>query len=197
MQSAVFLTAGGRVGRPGLTLIEVVIAIAVMAVALLGVASMFPTALRSVMSGGHKSKGTMLVREMVEMIQVDAFDSLDSDYKGFSTGSLMPGLMENPPTFTCPVKTPPTPGAFVGPEYNKRKWTCDMLPVGASSGSPDAGQGLPEGVGTIRVDCVDPNGTINSTVPCPSELRQVTVTVTWNSQGAQSVSLVTYVAKTE
>jgi prepilin-type N-terminal cleavage/methylation domain-containing protein len=193
----VFLTAGGRPGRPGLTLIEVLIAIGVMAVALLGVASMFPTALRSVMTGGQTSKATMLAREMVEMIQVGTFDSLDSDYQGFSTSSLMPGLLADPPTFTCPVKTPPALGAFVGPEFNKRKWTCDMLPVGANSGSPDAGQGLPGGVGTIRVDCVNPDGTINSTMPCPTELRQVTVTVTWNSQRAQSVSLVTYVAKTE
>jgi len=43
---------------------------------------------------------------------------------------------------------------------------------------------------------VNPNGTINGTVPCPTELRQVTVTVTWSGQGARSVSLVTYVAKT-
>ena len=197
MQEPVSLTAARHVGRPGLTLLEILFAIVVMAVALLGVASMFPAALRSVMTGGQTSKATMLAREMIEMIQVDAFDNLDTNYQGFSTSSLMPGLMENPPAFTCPVKTPPAPGAFVGPEYSKRKWTCDMLIVGANSGTPDAGQGLPEGVGTIHVDCVDPSGTINSTAPCPTEIRQVTVTVTWNSRGARSVSLVTYVAKTE
>jgi type II secretory pathway pseudopilin PulG len=177
-------------------LIEVLFAITIMAVALLGVASMFPAALRSVMTGGQTSKATMLVREMVEMIQTDTFDSLDTDYKNFSTSILLPGLMENPPKFTCPVKTPPELGAFVGAEYNKRKWTCDLFAVGSSSGTPDAGQGLTGGVGSIRVDCVNPNGTINGTVPCPTELRQVTVTVTWSAQGARSVSLVTYVAKT-
>ena len=177
-------------------MIEVLFAMTIMAVALLGVASMFPAALRSVMTGGQTSKATMLVREMLEMIQTDTFDSLDNDYKNFSTSSLLPDLMDDPPKFTCPVKTPPAPGAFVGPEYNKRKWLCDMLAVGSNSGTPDAGQGLTGGVGSIRVDCVNPNGTINGTVPCPTELRQVTVTVTWSGQGARSVSLVTYVAKT-
>jgi len=197
VQETLFLRAGGRLGRPGLTLIEVLFAMTIMAVALLGVASMFPAALRSVMTGGQTSKATMLVREMLEMIQTDTFDSLDNDYKNFSTSSLLPDLMDDPPKFTCPVKTPPAPGAFVGPEYNKRKWLCDMLAVGSNSGTPDAGQGLTGGVGSIRVDCVNPNGTINGTVPCPTELRQVTVTVTWSGQGARSVSLVTYVAKTD
>ena len=191
------LRARGRPGRPGLTLIEVLFAISVMAVALLGVAGMFPAALRSVMTGGQTSKATMLAREMVEMIQADTFDRLDYDYKDFSTSSLLPELMKDPPAFTCPVKTPPDPGGFVGSAYNKRKWTCDMVAVAASSKTPDAGQGLAEGIGTIRVVCVNPNGTINSTVPCPTELRQVTVTVAWTSQGSRSVSLVTYVTKTE
>ncbi len=196
MQETLPLRAGASLGRPGLTLIEVLFAMTIMAVALLGVASMFPAALRSVMTGGQTSKATMLVREMVEMIQTDTFDSLDTDYKNFSTSSLLPDLMGDPPKFTCPVKTPPAPGAFVGPEYNKRKWLCDMLAVGSNSGTPDAGQGLTGGVGTIRVDCLNPNGTINGTLPCPTDLRQVTVTVTWNGQGARSVSLVTYAAKT-
>lgn len=186
----------GQYGQQGLTLIEVLFAITIMAVALLGVATMFPVALSSVVTGGQTSKATMLVREMVEMIQADTFDSLDAEYKNFSTSSLLPDLMGDPPKFTCPVKTPPALGAFVGPEYNKRKWLCDMQAVASSSGSPDAGQGLTGGVGSIRVDCVNPNGTINGTVPCPTDLRQVTVTVTWSGQGARSVSLVTYVAKT-
>lgn len=182
------LTIGEPLGRPGLTLIEVLFAITIMAVALLGVASMFPAALRSVMTGGQTSKATMLVREMVEMIQADTFDSLDAYYNGFNTSPLMTELLKVPPTFTCPVTS-------AVPDYNKKKWTCDMLATGTQA----SGQGLPGGTGTIRVDCVNPNGTINPTVPCPTELelRQVTVTVTWSGQGARSVSLVTYVAKTE
>lgn len=174
-------------GQQGLTLIEILFAISFMAVALLGVASMFPAALRSVMIGGQTSKATMLVREMAEMIQADSFDRLDTYYNGFNTQPLTTQLITNPPTFTCPV----TPGVQ---DYNKKKWTCDMLVAGTEG----SGQGLPGGYGTIRVDCVKANGTI---APCPPtelpDLRQVTVTVTWNSQWARSVSLVTYVAKME
>ena len=183
------LRARRHYGKQGLTLIEVLFAIAVMAVALLGVVSMFPAALRSVITGGQTSKATMLAREMVEMIQADTFDSLDTYYNGFNTTALMTELMKVPPTFTCPA----TPAVA---DYNKKKWTCDLLAVAANSENPNAGQGLVGGTGTIRVDCVNPNGTINT---CPTELqlRQVTVTVTWSGQGARSVSLVTYVAKTE
>ncbi len=181
-----FLTVGGRLGRPGLTLIEVLFAISVMAVALLGVASMFPAALRSVLTGGQTTKATMLAREMVEMMQADTFDSLDTYYNGFNTSLLMTELLKVPPTFTCPV----TPAV---PDYNKKKWTCDMLATGTQASGP----GLSGGTGTIRVDCVNPNGTVNPTVPCPTELRQVTVTVTWDNQASRAVSLVTYVAKTE
>ena len=186
MQDALFLKRQRRLDQPGLTLIEVLFAISVMAIGLLGVAGMFPAGLRSVITGGHTSKATTLVREMVEMIQADTFDSLDSYYNGFDTKPLTTGLMTVPPTFTCPV----TPAV---PDYNKKKWTCDML----IAGTADSGQGLPGGYGTIRVDCVNPNGTLNPTVPCPTELRLVTVTVTWTNQGSRSVSLVTYVAKTQ
>jgi len=182
------LTIGEPLGRPGLTLIEVLFAISVMAIGLLGVASMFPAGLRSVITGGHTSKATTLVREMVEMIQADTFSNLDTYYNGFDTTPLTTGLMAVPPTFTCPVNP-------ALPDYNKKKWACDMLGAGAGAGA--SGQGLPGAYGTVRVDCVNPTGTINPSVPCPTELRLVTVTVTWTSQGSRSVSLVTYVAKTE
>jgi hypothetical protein len=158
----------------------------VMAIGLLGVASMFPAGLRSVITGGHTSKATTMAREMVEMLQADLFANLDTYYNGFDTRPLTAGLLANPPTVTCP----PNPAL---PDYNKKKWACDMLGTGAAA----SGKGLPEGYGTVRVDCVNPNGTINTSVPCPTDLRLVTVTVTWTSQGSRSVSLVTYVAKTE
>jgi hypothetical protein len=167
-------------------LVEVLFALSIMAIALMGVAGMFPAALRSVIGGGHTSKATMLAREMVEMIQADTFESLDTYYHGFSTKPLTEELLKVPPTFTCPV----APGVA---DYNKKKWACNLLMAGAEV----SGQGLPGGTGTILVDCVNPNGTINPTAPCPTELRQVTVTVTWSTQGSRSVSLVTYVTKME
>jgi type IV pilus modification protein PilV len=166
--------------RAGLTLVEVLFAISVMAFALLGVAGMFPAAFRSVAAGGHETKATVLARGMADMIRADTFDALVLRYNGFNTNSL---------SIACPVTTQ----SGTDPDYAKKKWKCDML----ATGTEGTGAGLPAGFGTVSVNCVNPNGTNNPSVPCPTELRQVTVTVTWERQGPRSVSLVTYVAKTE
>jgi type IV pilus modification protein PilV len=170
----------------GLTLIEVLFAVSVLAFALLGVAGMFPSAMRSVQGGGETTKATMLAREMLDMIRADTFDGLVSLYNGLDTNTL---------TVTCPV-TPPTPSS-PDPDYNQKKWTCDI----AASGTRDTGQGLPGGRGTVTVTCVD----FDTTSPfkektdsgCTKDTRKVTVTVTWTAQASRSISLVTYVSRTE
>lgn len=171
-----------RKGWPGLTLIEILFALSVLAVALLGVAGMFPSALRSVYAGGQMTKATTLARQMADMIRGDSFGDLVSRYNGFSTNSL---------SVVCPV--PPPTASALDPNYSKKKWTCDLRPTGGQ----DSGQGLPAGYGAISVDCVNADGTINPAVPCPTDLRRVTVTVTWQNQRARSVNLVTYVARSE
>jgi type IV pilus modification protein PilV len=180
------LRRGGRLGPQGLTLIEVLFALSILAFALLGVAGMFPSAMRSVQGGGETTKATVLARGMIDMIRADAFDSLVSQYNNFDTRTL---------TVTCPV-TPPTPSS-PDANYNKKKWTCDI----AASGTRDTGQGLPGGRGTIAVACVDFNATSpfqeKSDSGCTKDTRKVTVTVTWGIQGSRSVSMVTYVARTE
>ena len=182
---------GGQSDRPGLTLVEVMFAVSVLAFALLGVAGMFPSAMRSVHSGGETTKATILARGMIDMIRADAFDSLVSRYNNLDTSKV---------TVTCPV-TPPTPSS-PDPSYNKKKWKCDI----AASGTRDTGQGLPGGRGTVTVTCVDFDTTTpfkEKNISCPSSDRndyttkRVTVTVTWGPQGSRSVSLVTYVARTE
>jgi prepilin-type N-terminal cleavage/methylation domain-containing protein len=87
-----------RKGRPGLTLIEILFALSVLAVALLGVAGMFPSALRSVYAGGQTTKATTLAREMADMIRGDVFGDLVSRYDGFSTQGL---------SVVCPVPLRP------------------------------------------------------------------------------------------
>jgi hypothetical protein len=128
----------------------------------------------------------MLAREMVDMIRADAFDSLVSRYNGADTTGL---------TVTCPV-TPPTPSS-PDPEYNKKKWACDI----AASGTRDTGQGLPGGHGSITVVCVGFNATAPFTEVsdsgCIKNTRKVTVTIAWGAPGSRSVSLVTYVTRTE
>ena len=49
----------GRLDGVGLTLIEVLFALSVLAFALLGVAGMFPSAMRSVSVGGQMTKATI------------------------------------------------------------------------------------------------------------------------------------------
>jgi type IV pilus modification protein PilV len=176
----------GYPGLIGLTLVEVMFAVSILAFALLGVAGMFPSAMRSVQSGGETTKATVLAREIIDMIRADAFDSLVSRYNGFDTSKL---------TVTCPV-TPPTPSS-PDSNYNKKKWKCDI----AASGTRDTGQGLPGGRGTVTVTCVDFDTTSpfkeKSDSGCTKDTRKVTVTVTWTAQASRSISLVTYVARTD
>ncbi len=166
---------GRRLGRAGLTLIEFLFAISITAFTGLGVAGMFPAALRSVVTGGQMTKATMLAQEMADMIRADTFANV-SAYNSTDTR----------PSLTCP--TPASTDCT-----NKLKWKNDILATTAQS----TGRGLPEGYGTVAVVCVNPDGTTNGTSPCPTDLRRVTVTVTWDRQGSRFVSLVTYVARTE
>jgi type II secretory pathway pseudopilin PulG len=179
-----------------LTLVEVLFALSVLAFALLGVAGMFPSAMRSVQSGGETTKATVLAREMVDMIRNAPFDLLnkpfaspDWGYAGFYTQNPLADL-------TCPPRSD-DPDPDRKKQFNHRKWMCDIL----ASGTRDTGQGLPGGRGTVTVACVDFNATSpfqeKSDSGCAKDTRKVTVTVTWGIQGSRSVSLVTYVARTE
>jgi Tfp pilus assembly protein PilV len=169
-----------RRAAAGLTLIEFLFATSIMAFVALGVAGMFPAALRSVVTGGHVTKATALAREMAEMIRLEAarserFDSLISDYNGMNTTTV---------TYNCLTGTPST-------RTPKEKWKCDI----AATTAQESGSGLPAGYGTVAVACINANGTGNTTNPCPTDLRRVTVTVTWERTGSRSVSVVTNVAR--
>jgi type IV pilus modification protein PilV len=182
----VFLSAAGSTAGLGLTLIEILFALSVMAFALLGVAGMFPAALRAVLSGGQTTKATALAREMVEMIRGDDFSQIRTNYNNLNTNNVTVDCLSFPPN-------PPTYGA----DFNKKRWKCDLRATAAGiSGQPlSEGQGLPNAVGTVIVACVNPNGTTKTCNDATDLLRRVTVTVTWENQGSKSVSLVTYVAK--
>ena len=177
------LRAGRCTGQAGLTLVEFVFAISIIAVTSLGVAGMFPAALRSVASGGQVTKATILAQAMADMIRNDPFDTLVTRYNNLNTST-----DTTLRTLTCPV----TPSGY-DPDYNKKKWKCDIVATTAQL----SGRGLPSGYGTVFVACLNADGTTNSTVPCPTDLRRVTVAVTWDARGSRSVSLVTYVARTE
>jgi hypothetical protein len=123
---------------------------------------------------------------MIDMIRADAFNSLVGRYHGLDTSVL---------TVACPL--PPTTLSTLDPDYNKKKWKCDMAPTGTQ----DTGQGLPGGRGTVTVTCVG----FNTDFPfdevndpgCGRDTRKVSVTISWGLQGSRSVGLVTYVTRTE
>jgi type IV pilus modification protein PilV len=175
------LRVGRWTGQAGLTLVEFLFAISVIAFTGLGVAGMFPAALRSVASGGQVTKATVLAQSMADMIRNDPFDTLETRYNNLntSTDTTLQAL-------TCPV----TPSGYDA-DSNKKKWKCDI----AATTAQLSGRGLPSGYGTVFVACLNADGTTGT---CGStDLRRVTVTVTWDGAGSRSVSLVTYVARTE
>ena len=170
-------------GTPGLTLIEFLFATSIMAFVALGVAGMFPAALRSVVVGGQATKAAALAQQMADAIRDDArriegFDAIISTYNGVTTTSV---------SSNCTTS-----------QSALQKWRCDMTPTDAQS----SGQGLPGGIGTIAVTCMNADGTVNGTSPCQTDLRRVTVSVTWGrapgvgeQDSRQTVSVVTNVAR--
>jgi Tfp pilus assembly protein PilV len=173
-----------RLPRParGLTLIEFLFAVSITAFLGLGVAAMFPAALRSVIVGGHMTKATLLAASFTEMIQGDKFELLISRYDNFSTTASIGG-------YACPVPASvPTTDA----RYNKMRMKCDLTWAAPQV----SGGGLPGGVATVRVACVTEAG-VEATGACTTDLRRLTVTVSWESNAARSFQLVTYVARRE
>ncbi|MCX5735521.1 MAG: hypothetical protein NTW68_14530 [candidate division NC10 bacterium] len=174
------MSDGRRATSTGLTLVEFLIATSIMAFVALGVAAMFPAALRTVVTGGNVTKATALAREMNEMIRLDAaqsatFDSLISNYNGMNTTTVIYDCL----TGIAANRTP------------AQKWKCDIVATAAQQ----SGRGLPAGYGTVAVTCVNPDGTSNASNPCTTDIRRVTATVTWQSTSSRSVSVVTNVAR--
>ena len=166
-------SGGGR----GLTIVEFLIATSILAFALLGVASMFPAALRTVIRGGETTKATLLAQEMADIIRSEPFDVLVARYNNLNTQTL---------AVSCPLDETSAPPPY--DDYTKKKWACDLLLTGAQ----DSGQGLPGASGRVRVECVDAAGAV---VACPAGLRRVTVSVFWGGSAPRSVSVTSNVAR--
>lgn len=164
--------------RPrGFTLVEFLIATSIVSFAMLGVASMFPAAMRSVIAGGETTKATMLAQEMTDIIRSEPFEVLGARYNNLDTGAL---------AVSCPLYETAAPPPY--PDYTLKRWACDLQMAGAR----DSGRGLPGAHGRVSVECVDGSG---ATTACPASLQRVTVTVSWGAVFSRSVSLISHVAR--
>jgi prepilin-type N-terminal cleavage/methylation domain-containing protein len=159
----------GRSRRPapaarGFTILEVLIASSIMVVALLGIASVLPTADMSLHQSGQISKAVSLAQEMIEMIKNDPFTQLPN-YSGVDTRNTATYPVDDP---TTPI--PGNPGNFMGGS-NVAKWASDINLYLVT------GTGITGGYGTIAVATVASDALGNPV------LQRVTVTVNWTDSG--------------
>ncbi len=78
---------GGRTGSSGLTLVEVLIGMTILAVGLLATASMFSTGYTNVSAGGRTSMALTAARQMLEDVRSLPFGNID-DLNGFNTNNV-------------------------------------------------------------------------------------------------------------
>ncbi len=155
-------------GMAGLTLPEVLLATVIITVGILGVVGLFPTALQNIQYGGHMSQASSLTQAMIEMIRTEPFGTVFK-YHDLDTNRSPTGLP-----------------ATVLSHY--QEWCRDIVdpdPSWCQPSAPNPSGALPQGRGTIAV----------ATVPWSPDLLRVTVTVTWQERGSQTITFVTYVAR--
>ncbi len=129
----------------GLTLPEILITTALLAVGILAVAGMFPSAYQNVKYGGQITRATALAQEMVEILRNESFTNLAS-YNNLNTGACGSGTTSK--------------------DTNCRKWRDDMAVVGLPSGSGNIQAILVSGTSdlmqiTVTVNWTEKVGTKN------------------------------------
>ncbi len=126
-------TAPGKSHISGYTLPEVVVASAILAIVLLGIAGLVPLSYRLTLTGGEISKATALAAGMMEILRALPFDHL-SRYHGLDTriSSTFPrDDADGVPSFRGGIVT--------------RRWAEDITLAGHPSG-------LREGWGSVSIE---------------------------------------------
>ncbi len=153
----------GWSGPRGFSMIELLLASTILVVALLGIASMLPTAAITLHEAGQTTKAVSLAQQMIETIKNDPFTDLLA-YNGVDT--------RNTSTYPTDYPIPPvpgTPGNFSGGS-NITKWANDIRLYLAT------GAGVTGGYGTISVSTVATDGSGHPI------LRRVTVVLGWTER---------------
>ena len=188
----------GRAPAAGLTLVEVLIAASVLTIAILGMASAFPTGLLQVSYGGQITKATSLAHQMMEDIRSDPSYFIAgcrgiagcvgpaAGYAGKNGG----GVSTNTPA-NFPDDWPGscTSGSSSGDTFcgnaKLTRWRQDI------TGDPGDGRKLAQGTGTVTVvDHENPVPGGGAAVSGSTSILRITVTVSWNDQtGRRQVTL--------
>jgi hypothetical protein len=163
----------------------VLIAAAVLGVAILGIASAFPTALRQVSYGGQITKATALAHQMMEDVRSDPASYIPryagKDGVGVTTDA--PSNFPDDWPWSC------TTGWTWGDQFcgntKLNRWRQDIL------GDPGDGRGLANGRGTVRVvddENLPPAG--GAALSGGTTILRITVTVSWDEPtGRKQVAL--------
>lgn len=125
-----------RIKERGVSLIEILVAVVIISVGLLGLASMQMTGLRSNQSAYLRSQASMLASDMADRMRINSAQAIAGAYNAFSTSGYS---VSNPGCSTG--NTGCTPASQV--VTDKVEWTAAIN--GTNSGVPL----LPSGTGTI------------------------------------------------
>ncbi len=162
--------------RSGFTLIEVMIAVLVLAVGLLGVAALFPTAYANVDSGGRRTEATALAQSFLEQLRTIGANDFDGMAGAFPTQGFN-GMSST---------------ACAGGEPNNAICVAWSNNLDVANG----GQ-LPQGLGTVAITCQNGAGAVQPCTPSQAGwLATVNVTVNWmDLRGNRTMTLTTRVAR--
>ena len=171
----------GLLGKSGFSLLEVLIAATVLAVGLLGLASMFPVAYLNVDSGGKRTEATAFAQSFIEQLRTMGANNFDAMVGDFPANGF-----DGMDTINCQGDA-----------------TCIawLQAVDVANSGP-----LPQGRVRVTITCTDAAGNPvplpppapDCTPPSqPTWLANITVRVTWtNLRGAgPTVSLMTRVMR--
>jgi len=86
---------GKRKNEGGFTLLEVLIALTILAVGLLGIAAMQTTAILANKSSHEFSQGTFLCEQILEQAKAQAFDAIQTSPVGISAGNPNTAAFDN------------------------------------------------------------------------------------------------------
>jgi len=161
----------------GFTLIEVLVAVVVVSIGLLGLAELQISGLRANMSSEARSKATLLASDIVERMRANPSGVVAGAYHGIAASkTICEGTRPVPfcsSTSDNSEDIPPCPTATAMAAFDAWVWACGMAPPGVRKGGVT--NQLPGGI--ARVTCNDNNPDDN--FPCTPG-SQSTITVSWN-----------------